>query len=126
VAIEAPDPLRRRVSGASSAANQALWWPPAKIAGRYLAPYLATARPAVLAGQPLSDRIAIAGPPIPDSEQQDALELALLLADGDARSGDYGAALSALDAAEALHGTLPAEYEIKRRTWLSARRTGAY
>jgi len=44
--------------GASSAAGQALWWPPAKIAGRYLAPYLATARPSPLAAEPLVDRVA--------------------------------------------------------------------
>jgi len=31
-----------------------LWWPPAKVAGRYLAPYLATARP--LGRELLADR----------------------------------------------------------------------
>jgi len=36
--------------------TRALWWPPGKIAGRYLAPYLATARPRVLADEPLIDR----------------------------------------------------------------------
>jgi sulfide:quinone oxidoreductase len=123
VAIEATRPVRgNRV--ASSAAGQALWWPPAKIAGRYLAPYLATARPAPLASALLSDRTAIPGPPVSDSEQHEALELALLLADGDARWGDYTTALSALDAAEALEGTLPREYEAKRRKWLAAERLG--
>jgi sulfide:quinone oxidoreductase len=116
VAIEA-----HRVRGirrdASAAGGQALWWPPAKIAGRYLAPYLATARPVPLAAGVLADRVPIPGPPLPDDEQQDALELALLLADSDARWGDYGSALSALDAAEALQGALPPEYEAKRRAW---------
>jgi sulfide:quinone oxidoreductase len=41
----APRYLRADVSGAagdsSSASDQALWWPPSKIAGRWLAPYLA-------------------------------------------------------------------------------------
>ncbi len=43
----------RRLHGAVS--SRALWWPPGKIAGRYLAPYLATARPPVPADEPLVD-----------------------------------------------------------------------
>ena len=39
VAIEAPS-THRPSRDASAAAGQALWWPPAKIAGRYMAPYL--------------------------------------------------------------------------------------
>ena len=57
-----------------------------------------------------------------DPEYQDALELALILADCDARWGDYRSALSALDAAEALEGALPSRYEVKRREWRSAAR----
>jgi len=116
VAIEA-QPTRRPVRDASAAAGQALWWPPGKIAGRYLAPYLATARPVPLETGLLSDRIAVPGPPVTDAEYEDALELALLLADADARWGDYASALNALDAAEALQGALPPEYEVKRREW---------
>jgi len=119
VAIEAT-PRRRSAREASSAAGQPLWWPPAKIAGRYLAPYLATARPAPLAAAPLADRNAVPGEEISDSEYRDALELALLLADCDARWGDYGAALNALDAAQALQGALPPEYEARRREWTAA------
>ncbi len=107
----------------SSAAGQALWWPPAKIAGRYLAPYLATARPQPLASELLTDRLAIPGPRVSDLEHRDALELALLLAECDARWGDYSSALQALDAAEALEGPLPAEYEVRRREWRAAART---
>jgi sulfide:quinone oxidoreductase len=124
VAVEAiggPRP-RARARDTSAAAGQALWWPPAKIAGRYLAPYLATARPSSLAAEPLVDRVAIPGPDVSDSEYQDALELALLLADCDARWGDYRSALTALDAAQALEGALPPEYEAKRHQWLAAER----
>ena len=121
VAIEAT-PLRRTTREASAAAGQPLWWPPAKIAGRYLGPFLATARPQPLSSQPLTDRIAVPGAPLAESEYRDALELALMLADCDARWGDYGAALNALDAAEALQGVLPAEYESKRREWRAAER----
>ncbi|MGA8334711.1 MAG: hypothetical protein WB761_08215, partial [Solirubrobacteraceae bacterium] len=104
---------------ASAAAGQALWWPPAKIAGRYMAPYLATARPSLLTPGVLADRVPVPGPAGSDEEQQDALALALLLADCDARWGDYPSALNALDAAEALQGALPPEYEAKRREWLA-------
>jgi sulfide:quinone oxidoreductase len=121
VAIEAT-PLRRTAPEASAASGQALWWPPAKIAGRYLGPFLATARPEPLSSELLTDRVAVPGPPLPDDEYRDAVELALMLADADARWGDYGAALSALDAAEALQGALPPEYEAKRREWRDAAR----
>jgi sulfide:quinone oxidoreductase len=116
IAIEAT-PWRHATRGESSAAAQPLWWPPAKIAARYLGPFLATARPEPLASQLLTDRIAVPGRPLSETEYEDALQLALLLADCDARWGDYTAALSALDAAEALTGALPPEYEAKRRAW---------
>jgi sulfide:quinone oxidoreductase len=121
VAIEAT-PLRQRTRDASSAAGQPLWWPPAKIAGRYLGPYLATARPQPLASELLSDTVAVPGRSSPEAGYEDALELALLLADCDARWGDYTAALNALDAAKSLQGSLPPEYEAKRREWTAAAR----
>lgn len=124
VATDAP---RRRHSeaAASAASDQPLWWPPAKITGRYLAPYLATARPNPLASEPLTDRVALRGSAPGDTERQDALELALLLADGDAGWGDYRSALDALEAAEALEGALPPEYQAKRRIWMAEAARGA-
>jgi hypothetical protein len=107
----------------SAAAGQPLWWPPAKIAGRYLAPFLATAVPQLLGAAVMSDRRPVPGSPVSEAEFDDALELALLLADCDARWGDYTAALNALEAAEALHGSLPADYEHKRREWRGAQRS---
>jgi sulfide:quinone oxidoreductase len=119
VAIEAQD-ARTPKRDASAAAGQPLWWPPAKIAGRYLAPYLATARPHPLSRGALTDRSPVSGPEISETERTDALELTLLLAGLDARWGDYRSALEALDAAEALEGALPPEYEAKRRQWRAA------
>lgn len=115
--------FRHATTDASVAAGQPLWWPPAKIAGRYLGPYMATARPQPLSAEPLTDRIPVPGPPA-DTEFEDALELALLLADCDARWGDYGSALHALDAAQALQGALPPEYEAKRRHWRALAASG--
>ena len=54
--------------GSSAAAGQALWWPPAKIAGRYLAPFLATARPQPLSSELLADRVAVSGPRLSEPE----------------------------------------------------------
>jgi hypothetical protein len=109
----------RTVSGAlrGEVSIRALWWPPGKVAGRYLAPYLATARPVALGREPLVDRAATAyHTPAPDAD--DALELALLLADEDARTGDLSHALHALDAAAALGGgVLPAAAAEKRAAW---------
>ena len=108
---------RPRLTGEIS--SRALWWPPGKVAGRYLAPYLSTARPVALGEEPLVDRVAGAGRGDP-GERDAALELALLLADEDAAAGDLPQALHALDAAAALAGgVLPAAYAERRQRWLS-------
>jgi sulfide:quinone oxidoreductase len=124
VAVEAKR-RPRTLRDSSRVAGQPLWWPPAKIAGRYLAPYLASARPHPLTSELLRDRVPVPGPPVSDGEHQEALELALLLADCDARWGDYGSALQALDAAEALEGALPPDYEVRRKQWRAAVRLEA-
>jgi hypothetical protein len=38
---ETPPPHRVLIAGGGVAGLEALWWPPTRIAGRYLAPYLA-------------------------------------------------------------------------------------
>lgn len=107
----------RRLAGEVS--SRALWWPPGKVAGRYLAPYLSTARPVALGEEPLLDRVP--GSPTADLAERDAaLELALLLADEDAAAGDLHQALHALDAAAALAGgLLPTAYAERRERWLA-------
>jgi sulfide:quinone oxidoreductase len=118
-----PEPSRRPASRPlrapkSEASTRALWWPPGKVAGRYLAPMLSTARPVAVASQPLIDRVPATSP---DDDRDEALELTLLLAEEDARLGDYPQAIEALDAAAALAGgELPAEYAEKRDRWLAA------
>jgi sulfide:quinone oxidoreductase len=107
----------RRLAGEVS--SRALWWPPGKIAGRYLAPYLSTARPVALGNEPLVDRVARpAGAGA--NEHEAALDLTLLLADEDAAAGDLAQALHALDAAAALAGgVLPSRYAERRERWLA-------
>jgi sulfide:quinone oxidoreductase len=98
--------------------GRALWWPPSKVAGRYVAALQATARPPALAAAPLPDFNA---GPVPD-DRDDALELALLLAEEDAAVGDYGQALRSLDAAAALcGGVLPPAWADRRDRWRAAR-----
>jgi hypothetical protein len=78
--------------------------------------YLATARPRDLGHETLADRSVAATEPAPGRE--DALELALLMADEDARAGDLRQALHALDAALALSGgVLPPRYAERRARW---------
>ena len=117
----APHFLRAQVGGrqtTSAESTAALWWPPAKIAGRHLAPYLAKSAIEV----PLEDLEPLHGenPVETEEEQKEALHLALAAADADARWGDYGAALRWLDVAQSLNIGLPDEYAEKRRDWEAA------
>ena len=98
--------------------GRALWWPPGKVAGRYLTPLLATARPHLLAPAMLADRSRQGAP-----EASDALELAVLMAEADAAAGDLGQAVQALDAAAALHGgELPPDLAARRAAWATRAR----
>ena len=108
-------PTARTLQGQVS--GRALWWPPGKVAGRYLAPYLATARPVDLGSEQLRDRAPAAGAS-PAADRDEAYRLALLLAEEDAKVGDYHQALHALDAAAALAGgVLPDEWVASRERW---------
>jgi sulfide:quinone oxidoreductase len=84
----------------------ALWWPPGKVAGRYLTPFVATA---TATGRPFEDRPPDAGP--------DGFELILQAAEEDAATGDHAAAARALDDAETWLGPLPAHAAERRETW---------
>ena len=98
--------------------GRALWWPPGKVAGRYLTPLLATARPHLLAPAMLADRSRQGAP-----EASDALDLAVLMAEADAAAGDLGQAVQALDAAAALHGgELPPDLAARRAAWATRAR----
>ncbi|MFP5363040.1 MAG: FAD-dependent oxidoreductase [Thermoleophilia bacterium] len=101
----APLYLQARPSGQSLASTSALWSPPEKIAGRYLAPYLATARPSRLGARPLAERV----PAVPEEAAQvpGAVRLALAIARAEARCGNHTRSLQALEAARALDGDAP-------------------
>ncbi len=126
----APIYLRAGVTGTSSGYGELganpLWWPPTKIAGRYLGPYLArTARQE--ARIPVDDRpMPSDDPRAAQAGHREARELALTFALADANSADYRSALRWLEVVEQLDGTLPPGYLKKRNEWtMGAKRVGS-
>jgi sulfide:quinone oxidoreductase len=97
-----------------SVAFNPLWWPPSKIAGRYLAPYLA--RHAMGFGaRELEEREPSSS--TDEEAREEARKLALTFAEHDARHGDYKSALGWLDTLEQIDGLLPAALVTKRAAW---------
>lgn len=94
-----------------------LWWPPTKIAGRYLGPYLA--RTSRLGHSiPLTDRPASTHDSgALQTAHTEAHELVLVFAEADASGGDFRSALSWLEVLERLDGVLPEGYLEKRDAW---------
>jgi sulfide:quinone oxidoreductase len=96
----APLYLQARPAGQSLASHRPMWSPAEKVAGRYLAPYLATARPGRLGAAPLAERVPALAP-LPGTDRS-AVTLALTLAAAEERCHNRSRALQALDAAQAL------------------------
>jgi sulfide:quinone oxidoreductase len=118
---DGPIYLRAGQGGAPAMSQAPLWWPPGKVAGRYLTPFIAGH--AAAANQPDPALIDLeAGGPDRETDHREAVELALHAAESDARLNDYAGALRWLAVAERLHLTLPAEYALRREQW---RRLGA-
>jgi sulfide:quinone oxidoreductase len=117
----APFYLRANVTGTSAShaelAANPLWWPPTKIAGRYLGPYLAETahrgNDSPLEDQPLSSD----DPREIQAGHREARELALTFALTDANSEDYRSALRWLEVVEQLDGVLPPGYAQRRTEW---------
>lgn len=102
--------------GQSSAAP--LWWPPGKVAGKWLAPYLARE----WSGSPEDPLAPLEARDEGDAEararsHREALDLALRFADVDANEGEFASAVRWLDIAERLNLTLPAVWSRKRAHW---------
>ncbi|MGA2925996.1 MAG: FAD-dependent oxidoreductase [Solirubrobacteraceae bacterium] len=113
-------------AGVSEVAFRPLWWPPGKVAGRYLAPYLAHRGDPELLRTPLEDREAPAQSESAAqaiADERDAVELLLELAEANARRGSYDFAVKCLDAAEDVGGPLPSAGARKRRQWQQRART---
>ncbi|MHB8234016.1 MAG: FAD-dependent oxidoreductase [Solirubrobacteraceae bacterium] len=99
-------------------AGNALWWPPTKIAGRYLSPYLAHLE-TLGERTSLEDREPSTLSPQATRERRDeARELALTFALADARAKDYQSALSWLEVIERIDGVLSEECLHQRDEWM--------
>jgi hypothetical protein len=85
-----------------------LWSPPAKIAARYLGPYLAAGG---------DDRQLQDIPRAHFDSERESLALAFEAADADAKWGDLSSALRWLSVAERLGLVLPEDYADKRERW---------
>ncbi len=95
----------------------ALWWPPSKIAARFLAPYLAGQVP-IDQSRELDERSAVA--PVSSAtvdEHAELRQLAVRLAESDAARGEHESAALWLDAIEQMDGVLPPVLEEKRAAW---------
>src|SRR6185369_8822654 len=93
----------RLLPAPGTVSHGALWWPPAKVAGRYLTRFVA-ASAAVF-----EDRAA--GPEL------DGIDLVAQAAEEDAATGDLESAVLALDDAEAWLGPLPTAIARRRDEW---------
>jgi sulfide:quinone oxidoreductase len=122
----APTYLRARMTGelaggsepdgGSELAAEPLWWPPTKIAGRYLGPYLATVARRSEGTSVEQSAVSGASRRVPTGHRQ-ARELALTFALADENSEDYRSALRWLKVVEQLDGALPPGYDEKRAEW---------
>ncbi len=96
-------------------AHDESWSPPAKIAARYLAPYIARALGERAGDASMSH--ATAGQPTDAGGRRPAVELLLAAADADAGIGDFRAALGWLWLVERLNLVIPATYVARRHEW---------
>jgi sulfide:quinone oxidoreductase len=112
------DQLGRLPSGAS---RSILWWPPSKVAGRLLAPYLfrlsGYEAPGHLELTDLAAPVEDEASDVEEVDEVDVREMALASADLEAAGHRYRRALRWLEVAEDLDLSLPPDYEVKRVAW---------
>jgi sulfide:quinone oxidoreductase len=112
--------------GAGEMRRSPLWWPPGKVAGRYLATFLASHAEMTDQLPPLADLEA----PLDEEDERiaadhdEAVRMCLASADADARWGDYEGALRWVATAEKLAITIPHEYALKREQWRGQSKQG--
>jgi sulfide:quinone oxidoreductase len=114
---EAPDFFRTSLAARDAGvatAGRALWWPPSKVAGRYLGPYLAHAHNP---SKELVDRDPSAEPAGGKTDPERAAALLLAAADADAQIGDFEGAIKWLSLVEQLNLVIPSEYVARRHEW---------
>jgi hypothetical protein len=117
----APTYLRAQIAGTTGdsfkTATNPPWWPPSKIAGRYLAPYLARNNPLTRNETPQDCPPSTQDPAKLQESHEEARELALTFAEHDAAGSHFKSALQWLEVIERLDGVLPPGYVNKRAEW---------
>jgi sulfide:quinone oxidoreductase len=104
----------------SVASEEPLWWPPSKVAGKYLASYIRDFGSTEMGGA-LEDLDEPLQPEPPaEGEYRETVELALKAADLDAADHDFRGALRWLQVAEDLEIALPSAYAVRREQWRRA------
>ncbi len=93
----------RLLPAPGTVSHGALWWPPAKVAGRYLTRFVAASTAA------LEDRA--------DGPEPSGIDLIAQAAEEDAAAGDLASAIRTLDDADAWLGPLPAGVARRRDEW---------
>jgi sulfide:quinone oxidoreductase len=115
----APEFFRTPLAGAQggvAGVGHALWWPSAKLAGKYLTPYISP----TLGEEQLEELVDADPSRDPDAgeaEHAQAVNLVLAAAEADARIGDYGGAIRWLSLVEELNLVIPPEYVARRHEW---------
>jgi sulfide:quinone oxidoreductase len=107
-----------RGAATEATVGRALWSPPEKLAGNYIAPYLSRLAVGDRAPDELADLPADADADQDQGEHEKAMALVLAAADADADAGDFEGALRWLSLAERLEFVLPQEYVPRRHVWL--------
>lgn len=101
----------------AAARGRALWWPPTKLAGAYLGPYIARALGEEYPPEQLVDLEPSTEPTEDEAEHDKAVSLVLAAADADARVGDFEGALKWLSFAEEFNLVISPEYVARRHEW---------
>jgi hypothetical protein len=98
-------------------AGRALWWPPTKVAGRYLGPYIAGKFGEEPGADELVDLSPSADATDDAAEHELAIGVVLAAANADAAAGDFEGALKWLALVEQLDFVVPASYIARRYEW---------
>jgi sulfide:quinone oxidoreductase len=117
---ELPEFLRSDLpprQGSDAAAGRALWWPPTKVAGKYLGPLIARRAGAEPGATELTDLHPSEEPSKEAAEHELAISLLLAAADADAADDDFESALKWLALLEQLDFVVPAHYVARRYEW---------
>ena len=107
----------RRDADRDEAAFDALWWPPTKVAGHHLGPYLTDVHHHTHGTDPMEDREPPEDTEAAARDRMEVRRIAVDLARAEAGWGDHRTALRWLQTVEWLDGALPPDLARLREEW---------